>query len=512
MSGLLNNILQHVQDDIGQNGSSKYWAVLALGITGWVMFRIFSTGVVIQPSRGSNFPPIVQLTRHEQFKDPINSYSRAMREHGDIIAVKKKDKMEIVVSEKYVQKVLTDETNFSFEQGVADAMNFEFLMELTEGKIFKIMADVTDQLLSKRMDTIVQQVSNVFFSRASELAQSAGKGPVDIFEHCQSTVADAMVLLILGKGFLTRANGDAVKLAANDVAELGGIYQNRSYFARTFPWLWRPITWFKVVVLRFMFGLMITLGRPIWAEMTRLVESPATYDATVDEDVTLLALLVRKFASEDRKLSLGDRGKIYLVLISTMFASVHQVASTMVWVFLELALRPEYQEEIYEEIKRQMPNGPEQLTHEALKQSARVDSFIRETMRTKGDTFSTVRMAINNVQLGQYIIPKGYTVHPNAYLAHNAPSEAGENPTDFDGRRWLGKNKPAAMSGPGNLAWGMGRWACLGRYFAVAEIKMMVFSLLSTMRVEIVDNKYEIADLLMIASAPPIASFKLRTL
>jgi cytochrome P450 len=84
----------------------------------------------------------------------------------------------------------------------------------------------------------------------------------------------------------------------------------------------------------------------------------------------------------------------------------------MVWVFLELALRPEYQEEIYEEIKRQMPNGPEQLTHEALKQSARVDSFIRETMRTKGDTFSTVRMAINNVQLGQYIIPKGFPSLP----------------------------------------------------------------------------------------------------
>jgi len=28
--------------------------------------------------------------------------------------------MEIVVSEKYVSKVLTDEANFSFEQGVAD--------------------------------------------------------------------------------------------------------------------------------------------------------------------------------------------------------------------------------------------------------------------------------------------------------------------------------------------------------------------------------------------------------
>jgi hypothetical protein len=33
-------------------------------------------------------------------------------------------------------------------------------------------------------------------------------------------------------------------------------------------------------------------------------------------------------------------------------------------------------------------------------------------MRTKGDTFSTVRMAINNVQLGQYIIPKGFPSLP----------------------------------------------------------------------------------------------------
>lgn len=44
----------------------------------------------------------------------------------------------------------------------------------------------------------------------------------------------------------------------------------------------------------------------------------------------------------------------------------------------------------------------------------------------------------------------------------------------------------------------------------IAEIKMMVFSLLSSLNVEIVGNKYEIADHLMIASAPPIASFKFK--
>ncbi len=79
----------------------------------------------------------------------------------------------------------------------------------------------------------------------------------------------------------------------------------------------------------------------------------------------------------------------------------------MVWVLCELALRPENQEELYDEIKQTMKGGPEQLTHENLKQAGCTDSFIREVMRTKGDTFSTVRMAMTDVKLGDYTIPKG---------------------------------------------------------------------------------------------------------
>jgi cytochrome P450 len=86
---------------------------------------------------------------------------------------------------------------------------------------------------------------------------------------------------------------------------------------------------------------------------------------------------------------------------------MYQRASTMVWVLCEIALRPEYQDEIFNEIKQRMNDGPGQLSHDDLKQAVRTDSFIRETMRTKGDTFSTVRMAVNDVPLGGYIIPKG---------------------------------------------------------------------------------------------------------
>lgn len=206
-------------------------------------------------------------------------------------------------------------------------------------------------------------MSWIFFTRAEPLSATSSRkdSGIDLFEHCQSTVSDAMVVLLLGevgsqcspfyslitdaspKRFLTRANSDRVKLAANDVAELGGIFSNRSYYARNFPALWRFTTFLRMAVIRFGFGLFLFLGRPIWSEMSRLVQDPQTYDEKMVKDVsepyvfagldrlidgfqpTLLLLLVRRFAGSKRWLTLGERGQIYLILISTMFASVHQV-------------------------------------------------------------------------------------------------------------------------------------------------------------------------------------------
>ncbi|KAJ5249009.1 cytochrome P450 [Penicillium chermesinum] len=484
----------------------RYWVALILAISVIGSSKVYSSVSKKLRIYGANFPPVVKLTNDQIFNDPINSYNNAIREHGDIIAVKKKDKMEIMVSEKYAQRVLTDEKNFSFEHGVADAMNMEFLMNMTQGRVFKTMADVTSGLLGKRMDIVVKQVSSIFFDRAEEITNDPKSQALDLFEYTQSTVSDAMVVLLLGKKFLNPAYSHAVKMAANDVAELGGIFQNRSYFARTFPALWRFTTAIKTTFWRLGVCLFMFMGRPIWRETNRLLKDPQTY--VEEKEITLLLLLVRKFATPERTLKLADRGMIYLVLMSTMFASVHQVASTMVWVLCELALRPQDQEEIYAEIKSIMDKGPENLTHDDLLRAVHTDSFLREVMRTKGDTFSTVRMAMNDVPLGKYVIPKGYTVHPNAALAHNAPENAGDNPETFDGKRWIG-GKPASMAGPGHLAFGLGRWACPGRYFAVAEIKMMVFSILVNSKVELVNNKYEIVDKLMIASAPPEAVFKL---
>ena len=73
----------------------------------------------------------------------------------------------------------------------------------------------------------------------------------------------------------------------------------------------------------------------------------------------------------------------------------------------ELALRPENQDEIYQEIIQLTHGDINRLEYDTLQGAVKLDSFIREVMRTKGDTFNTVRMTVRDVPLGEYVIPKG---------------------------------------------------------------------------------------------------------
>lgn len=47
------------------------------------------------------------------------------------------------------------------------------------------------------------------------------------------------------------------------------------------------------------------------------------------------------------------------------------------------------------------------LTAASLREAHLLDSFIREVMRLKGDTISTMRYTTCDAPLGEYVIPKG---------------------------------------------------------------------------------------------------------
>lgn len=63
----------------------------------------------------------------------------------------------------------------------------------------------------------------------------------------------------------------------------------------------------------------------------------------------------------------------------------------------------------------------------------------------------------------------GSLVFPVTHLSYRSP-EFVTDPEVFNGERWIGSGKTAAMTGPGYLAFGLGRWACPGRILAVTGI------------------------------------------
>lgn len=86
-------------------------------------------------------------------------------------------------------------------------------------------------------------------------------------------------------------------------------------------------------------------------------------------------------------------------------------ASVVVWVVFEIAMRPEYLKALREEVLHNVDSVTDDLDPsnigEAIQKAPWLDSFIREVMRTKGDTLATCRMTAADIELGGYTIPKG---------------------------------------------------------------------------------------------------------
>ena len=87
----------------------------------------------------------------------------------------------------------------------------------------------------------------------------------------------------------------------------------------------------------------------------------------------------------------------------------------------QLAAHPEYIPLIREEmhslinVPATSHNSPDengsQVSYDTLQRATILDSFIREVMRTKGDTLSTARMTTKDVPIAGYTIPKGKFFH-----------------------------------------------------------------------------------------------------
>ncbi|KAG1686102.1 Cytochrome P450 3A1 [Nymphon striatum] len=152
-----------------------------------------------------------------------------------------------------------------------------------------------------------------------------------------------------------------------------------------------------------------------------------------------------------------------------IFGGVETTTSTLSKVAYNLALYPEWQEKIQEEVDS-IAEKHGCIDYEAVQNMPYLSAVIDETLRLYPAVVHGERICSANYDLGSIFLPKGTVVKFSPYSMHRDP-EFWPNPDEFDPERFLGENvknhHPYAY-----LPFAHGPRNCIAKRFALVEMKL----------------------------------------
>lgn len=173
--------------------------------------------------------------------------------------------------------------------------------------------------------------------------------------------------------------------------------------------------------------------------------------------------------------------------IMTMFVAGHETsANTLTWIIYLLAMHPEVEQRVLNEIASIAPDVP--LTYETLRPLVFVDAVINEAMRLYPPAWIFSRKLLEDVQLGDYNLKAGESVVLSPLIVQRSPRNFPE-PDTFKPERFLPENKDDILRGS-FFPFGLGPRICIGRSFALLEIKIILAKILPQFRFEVVDAEH----------------------
>ncbi|KAF8463176.1 cytochrome P450 [Russula ochroleuca] len=169
-------------------------------------------------------------------------------------------------------------------------------------------------------------------------------------------------------------------------------------------------------------------------------------------------------------------------LLVINFASIHSTSTTLTQVLYRLLANPEYIEPLRQEVDSVITE--EGWTKAGMDKMHKIDSFIRETQRVDGfNLLSMTRLALRPFTFSNGVtVPAGTFVSIPASATHTDESIY-PNAEEFDGFRFaklreskddkITRRHQTVSTSSENLAFGLGKHTCPGRFFAVNEMKAL---------------------------------------
>ncbi|XP_053691285.1 cytochrome P450 4C1-like [Sabethes cyaneus] len=176
--------------------------------------------------------------------------------------------------------------------------------------------------------------------------------------------------------------------------------------------------------------------------------------------------------------------------IYTMIAAGNETSATQAaHTALLLAMHPEVQERAVAELREVFPTRESGWTPEAMKQLAYMDRIIKESQRLCPVAAVFGRQTLSDLQLDEFVIPKGNIFILNIFALHRRKEFWGEDAEEFNPDRFL--PEPTKKRHPfAYLPFSAGPRGCIGSRYATMSLKTITSELLRKYKLT-TDMKYE---------------------
>ncbi|KAF2141798.1 uncharacterized protein K452DRAFT_271576 [Aplosporella prunicola CBS 121167] len=210
---------------------------------------------------------------------------------------------------------------------------------------------------------------------------------------------------------------------------------------------------------------------------------------------------------------LPDR-EIACIMIALLMAGQHSSSSTISWILLRLASRPDIAEELLEEQKNVLGADLPPLQYEDLSKLPLHAQVVKETLRIHAPIHSIMRkvkspMVIESSNGKQYTIPTSHTLMSSPGVSATS-SEHFPNPDQWEPHRWDGEAPAASKDDEEQidygyglvskgtnspyLPFGAGRHRCIGEQFAYLQLQTILGNMIREFKFRNVDGSKKVVD------------------
>lgn len=311
----------------------------------------------------------------------------------------------------------------------------------------------------KRYFPRLTEVSGRLLKRWQRAA--AAGGVIDAQAELMRYTVDVSVLFALGHDANTlEQDGDIIQNQLHEVMAAAG-----RRFRASFPY-WRYLKLPADYRLeRAIVQLKDSVGRLIDQARARIEADP---DLREHPTNLLEALLVTQ---DESGATLSD-GDIFGNTMTLLLAGEDTTANTLAWMMHYLALHPQAQRALREEVDAVVGDAPLWTDPSQPERLRYVDALMSEALRLKPVAPAFFLSALRDVQLGDVAVPAGTVVILATRVAALDASRVDGAP-EFRPERWLEAPAHAYVQAP-PLPFGSGPRVCPGRNLAVTEIKSVM--------------------------------------